>query len=214
MVQPPMVKESPVKMECKVVEIKPLGEEGGAGNLVICEVLCMHINDSILNEDKSMIEQTKLHHVARLGGDWYCKVTLQNLFKVAKPNTKLGIGFDNLPPSILHSTILTGNHLAQLANVESIPVINNEFSNMALIFILKEYKNNQVMMRHKLHVLAAELLNNGHVADAWQVLLRDEKPPSPEGKLEAANNLDAANSEEHVFIAPFEGIGANHHKVV
>ena len=80
-VRPPMVKESKVKLECKVIEVKPLGNEGGAGNLVICEVLIMHIDESILNE-KAMIEQTKLHQVARLGGDWYCKVDESNLFKV------------------------------------------------------------------------------------------------------------------------------------
>ena len=134
LVQPPMVKESPVKLECKVLEIKALGTEAGAGNLVICQVLCMHIDEHILNGKGTMIDQTKLHHVARLGGDWYCKVTGQNLFKVAKPNTKLGIGFDNLPHSILHSNILSGNHLAQLANVEVIPAILMKISNnIALI---------------------------------------------------------------------------------
>src|SRR5262245_36108810 len=94
LVQPPMVKESKVKMECRVHEIKPLGTEGGAGNLVLCEVLRMHIADEILNEAGTMIDQRKLHHVARLGGDWYCKVDEANLFMVEKPNTKLGIGID------------------------------------------------------------------------------------------------------------------------
>jgi len=213
-VQPPMVKESPVKMECKVLEIKTLGDGGGAGNLVICEVLYMHIDDNILNEDKTMIDQAKLHHVARLGGDWYCRVTEQNLFKVAKPNIKLGIGFDNLPETVLHSHILTGNHLAQLANVEAVPALDDSFNNVALVFIVREFQNNLLKMKHELHLLAAELLNNGRVEDAWQVLLRDDKPLSPEGELEAANNLDAVNSEEHVFIAPLQGMGAFNHKVV
>jgi len=83
-VKPPMVKESKVKMECKVLEVKPLGTEGGAGNLVICEVLKMHIDESVLNDEKTMIDQRKLHHVARLGGDWYCKVDESNLFHVEK----------------------------------------------------------------------------------------------------------------------------------
>ena len=108
LVSPPMVKESKIKLECRVLEVKSLGTEGGAGNLVICEVLCMHIDESILDENKK-IDQTKIHHVARLGGDWYCKVDETNLFKVEKPNTALGIGVDSLPLGIRNSTILTGN---------------------------------------------------------------------------------------------------------
>ena len=94
-VKPPMVKESKVKLECKVLEIKALGTEGGAGNLVICEVLAMHIDESILDSDNK-IDQTKYNLVARLGGDWYCKISNENLFKVAKPNIKIGIGIDSL----------------------------------------------------------------------------------------------------------------------
>ncbi|MFN2440599.1 MAG: flavin reductase family protein, partial [Chitinophagaceae bacterium] len=89
MVKPPMVKESKAKLECSVLEVKSLGENGGAGQLVICEVVCIHINDELLTEDNK-IDQTKIEHVARLGGDWYCRVSAENLFKVAKPNTKLG----------------------------------------------------------------------------------------------------------------------------
>src|SRR5215213_6506650 len=116
MVMPPMVKESKAKLECKVLEIKSLGSEGGAGNLVICEVLCLHLDDSLLTNDKKF-DQTKLELVARLGGDWYCKIGPENLFRVEKPNTKLGIGMDALPEGIRRSNILTGNQLAQLANV-------------------------------------------------------------------------------------------------
>ena len=202
LVKPLMVKESPVKIECKVLEIKSLGNGGGAGNLIICEVLCMHIEDNILNDEKTGIDQTKLHHVARLGGDWYCKVTKQNLFKVAKPNTKLGIGFDNLPKTILHSNILTGNHLAQLANVEVVPTKDESFDNMGLIFIQKEYKNNPAKMRHELHLLAAELLNNGHVEDAWQVLLT-----CPE-------NDTVSNDEEVTADVMNDSLFTNNHKVV
>src|SRR5215204_1557260 len=113
-VRPPMVKESKVKLECKVIEVKSLGETGGAGQLVICEVLKMHLHDSLLNEDKK-IDQTKLELIARLGGDWYCRVTKDSLFSVPKPNTKLGIGIDSLPESIRFSKLLTGNHLGMLA---------------------------------------------------------------------------------------------------
>ncbi|MBD0368219.1 MAG: flavin reductase family protein, partial [Flavisolibacter sp.] len=108
LVQPPMVKESKAKLECKVLEIKSLGEKGGAGQLVICEVLCLHIADELLTAEKKM-DQTKLELVARLGGDWYCRVTKENLFIVPKPNVKLGIGMNALPESIRSSTILTGN---------------------------------------------------------------------------------------------------------
>lgn len=127
MVQPPMVKEAKIKLECKINEVKSLGDQGGAGQLVIAEVLCMHIDDSILNETGTMIDQTKLELVARLGGDWYCRVNTQNLFKVAKPNTALGIGIDAIPDSIKHSPILTGNHLGQLGNVHELPSIDPAF---------------------------------------------------------------------------------------
>jgi len=122
LVKPPRVKESKVQMECRVLEVKSLGEEGGAGNLVICEVILMHIDDSILNDDGSMIDQKKLHHVARLGGHWYCRVNESNLFIVEKPNMQLGIGIDALPDAIRNSRILTGNQLAKLANVHETPL--------------------------------------------------------------------------------------------
>ena len=172
MVTPPMVKESKVKMECRVLEVKPLGTEGGAGNLVICEVLCMHIDDSILDENKK-IDQTKLHHVARLGGDWYCKVDEQNLFKVAKPNTQLGIGVDALPESIRNSPILTGNNLGQLANVHEMPFVDPAFSDERLTNIVQYYAINPDDMDKELHRYAKELLDAGKVNEAWQVLLAD-----------------------------------------
>lgn len=173
LVSPPMVKESKIKMECKVLEIKPLGTEGGAGNLVICEILCMHIDDSILDDDKK-IDQTKLHHVARLGGDWYCKVDETNLFKVAKPNMQLGIGIDALPEGIRHSKILTGNHLGQLANVNEMPVVEPSFNDDKLKNIIQYYSINPEDMDQELHAYAARLLDDGNVHDAWQVLLADE----------------------------------------
>jgi flavin reductase (DIM6/NTAB) family NADH-FMN oxidoreductase RutF len=170
MVQPPMVKEAKIKLECKVVEVKPLGTEGGAGNLVICEVLCMHIDDSILDENK-MIDQTKLQLVARLGGDWYCRVNESNLFKVAKPNTQLGIGVDALPAAIRTSKYLTGNHLGQLGNVHEMPVIDPAFADDTLKNIIQYYSINPADMEKELHLYAAKLLDLGKVHEAWQVLL-------------------------------------------
>ncbi len=173
MVAPPMVKESKIKMECKVLEIKPLGTEGGAGNLVICQVLCMHIEDSILDADKK-IDQTKIKHVARLGGDWYCKVDENSLFKVTKPNTELGIGIDALPEGIRYSKVLTGNHLGQLANVKEMPVVEPSFADEKLKNIIQYYSINPDDMDKELHSYAAKLLDDGNVHDAWQVLLADE----------------------------------------
>lgn len=171
-VQPPMVKESKVKLECKVLEVKPLGTEGGAGNLIICEVLCMHIDESILDVN-GKIDQTKLHHVARLGGDWYAKIDETNLFKVAKPNTQLGIGVDALPKSISQSKILTGNNLGQLANVHEMPYVDPAFNDDRLKNIIQYFSINPEDMDKELHRYAKELLDEGKVAEAWQVLLAD-----------------------------------------
>ena len=170
LVKPPMVKESKIKMECHVLEIKTLGSEGGAGNLVICEVLRMHIDDSILDENKK-IDQRKLHHVARLGGDWYCKVDESNLFIVQKPNTQLGIGVDALPESIRNSKVLTGNNLGQLANVNEMPTINTAFENEEVRQIIQYYSVSPAEMEVELHRYAKKLLDEGKLNDAWQVLL-------------------------------------------
>jgi flavin reductase (DIM6/NTAB) family NADH-FMN oxidoreductase RutF len=170
-VQPPMVKEAKVKFECKVNEIKSLGEEGGAGQLVIAEVLVMHVDESILNDEGTMIDQTKLNHIARLGGDWYCKVDATNLFKVEKPNVKLGIGVDALPAGIQNSSILTGNNLGQLANVHDMPLVEPSFEDEKLKNIIQYYSINPVEMEKELHIYAKELLDNGKVNEAWQVLL-------------------------------------------
>lgn len=170
LVKPPMVKESKVKMECKVIEVKPLGTEGGAGNLVICEVLRMHIDDSLLDENKK-IDQRKIHHIARLGGDWYSKIDETNLFMVPKPNTELGIGVDALPKSIRNSSILTGNDLGHLANVREMPVIEPSFDDAHLKNIIQYYSLNPDEMEKELHAYAKKLLGEGKVKEAWQVLL-------------------------------------------
>lgn len=169
-VKPPMVKESKIKLECKVIEVKPLGTEGGAGNLVICEVLVMHMDKSILDENER-IDQRKINHVARLGGDWYCKVDENSLFKVAKPNTQLGLGIDALPEGIRSSTILTGNELAQLANVTELPFVDTTFNDDKLKNIVQYYSINPTDMETELHRYARELLAQHKVQEAWQILL-------------------------------------------
>jgi flavin reductase (DIM6/NTAB) family NADH-FMN oxidoreductase RutF len=171
-VKPPMVKESKVRLECKVIEVKSLGENGGAGQLVICEVIKLHIDDSLLDENKKMVQE-KLELVARLGGDWYCRVSKDTLFKVPKPNAELGIGIDALPESIRHSKLLTGNHLGMLANVAAMPTVQPSFDDEHLKNIIQYYSINPADMEKEVHTYAAKLLDENKVAEAWQVLLAD-----------------------------------------
>ena len=153
-----------------MIKIKPLGKEGGAGNLVIAEILMIHIDENILDKD-GKIDQPKLNHVARLGGNWYARIDKENLFEVARPHTSLGIGIDSLPESIKHSPILTGNHLGQLANLHELPVIDPSFEDEKLKNILQYYSLDPEEMENELHLYAANLLNEGKVNEAWQVLL-------------------------------------------
>jgi flavin reductase (DIM6/NTAB) family NADH-FMN oxidoreductase RutF len=170
LVKPPMVKESKVKMECKVIEVKPLGTEGGAGNLVICEILRLHIDDALLDSDKK-IDQRKISHVARLGDNWYCVVNENNLFEVPKPNIETGIGIDALPSTIRNSKILTGNHLGQLANVHEMPLVDPSYDDSHLKQIILYYSINPDEMENELHAYAKKLLDDGKLKEAWQVLL-------------------------------------------
>ena len=186
LIKPPMVKESKIKLECKVLEVKPLGTECGAGNLVICEVLMMHIDDSLLDDlrlndtvgpasavarYRPKLDQRKINHIARLGGDWYCVVNESNLFQVQKPNTQLGIGVDALPKNIRNSNILSGNNLGQLANVQEIPPVQSFFDDPHLKQIIQYYSINPDEMEAELHAYAKELLDAGNINEAWQVLL-------------------------------------------
>ena len=174
LIKPPLVKEAKIKLECKVIEIKSLGENKGAGQLIIAEVLMMHVDDSILNDDQSNIDQTKINLIARLGGDWYLQTTAANLFKVPKPNTLLGIGVDALPQSIRQSNILSGNDLGLLANVNEKPVTNPAFDDEKLRNIVQYFSINPTEMEKEIHQYAKELLSNNEVDKAWQVLLMNE----------------------------------------
>lgn len=170
-VRPPRVAESKVQMECRVLEVKPLGYEGGAGNLVICEVLVMHVNDSVLNDRGDMIDPHRLRQVARLGADWYSRVDTGSLFEVEKPNQQLGIGFPGLPADIRHSRILTGGQLARLANFTAIPEPSPAFTDPHVRQIVQYFSNNPEDMELELHKHAARLIEENHLYDAWQVLL-------------------------------------------
>lgn len=171
-VRPFRVKESPVQLECKVKEIVPLGTEGGAGNLVICEVLMAHIDESILN-DKGLIDPNKIDLVGRMGGDWYCRASGNAIFKVQKPLTTMGIGIDQIPPRIKNSYILSGNDLGKLGNIESIPG-ESAIKARAEDIEIKQILENSVddnERKEKLHLLAKELLEEEKVKEAWTTLL-------------------------------------------
>ncbi len=171
LISPPMVKEAKVKLECKVLEVKSLGETAGAGQLIIAEVLYMHVDESILNENKDMIDQRKFQQVARLGGNWYCVVNENNLFEVEKPNTQIGIGVDSIPASIKNSKILSGSHLGMLGNVHEHPEIDPAFEDEQLKSIFQYFSLNPEEMENELHAYAKKLLDEGKITEAWQVLL-------------------------------------------
>ena len=155
LVKPPRVAEAPVAMECKVLQIIETGDQGAAGNLVICEVVMMHINENVLDEE-GRIDPWKLDAVARLGGDYYCRVQGDMIFKVPKPLEKIGIGIDQLPQAIRNSNVLTGNDLGMLANVDKIPNTDQSI-----------YEGGDANSRHQ---QARELLQKGDVQKAWEVL--------------------------------------------
>lgn len=171
LIRPPRVAESPVQLECKVREIITIQEGGGTGNLVIAEVVNMHIKSYLLDENDNM-DQAALDLVARLGGDWYCRVTKDNLFEVPKPLRKLGIGVDQLPEHIRNSSILTGNQLGLLANIEAIPTFEESIMEDEQIHNLKSmWENNQIQLNNELQRYAAKLLDEEQIEKAWQVLL-------------------------------------------
>ncbi len=172
MVKPFRVKESPVQLECRVNQVIETGHEGGAGNLIICEVLMMHIDDNVLNE-KGMIDPHKIDLVARMGGDYYCRASGSALFEVPKPNMNLGIGIDALPIEIKNSSILSGNHLGILGNSTSIPLVSEVLYDDRLTQIIKEYDNDHPAKVTALHLYAKELIDIGSVEKAWQVLLAE-----------------------------------------
>jgi flavin reductase (DIM6/NTAB) family NADH-FMN oxidoreductase RutF len=171
-IKPFRVAESPVQLECKVNEVIELGNQGGAGNLVICEVLKIHINENILNEN-GQIDQFKISLVSRMGGNWYCHANKESMFEVQKPLTTIGIGFDNIPNDIKNSTILTGNDLGLLASVENLPNETdvNEYKLLELSDFFVSLEENPVELEKKLHEHAKVLLKNNQVEEAWKTLL-------------------------------------------
>lgn len=156
-VKPFRVKESPVQFECKVNDIIELGQGGGAGNLIICEVVKIHVNENVLDENE-MIDQQKIDLVSRMGGNWYCRANKDAMFEIAKPITTIGIGVDAIPESIRNSNILTGNDLGLLGSVEQIPTQEE----------IDAYSYNG----NSSHRDAQVLLQEGKVMEAWKILFK------------------------------------------
>ena len=171
-VKPFRVKESPIQMECEVVEVKELGDQGGAGNLVICKILKMHIASHILNENQ-MIDQQKIDLVARMGGDWYCRTDKNSMFEITKPITTKGIGFDQMPNEILNSNILTGNDLGKLGGIENLPdeTSVNDFKLIELSELFIELEDDAEALEKALHKKAKEFLAQNELDAAWKTLL-------------------------------------------
>lgn len=163
MVKPPRVGESPVSFECKVLQVIKTGDQGAAGNLVICEVILAHIKDEILDEE-GKIDPFKLDAVARMGGDWYSRAQGDSLFKVPKPLEKIGIGIDQLPEKIRNSKILTGNDLGMLGNIEKLPETTRGLTIEELSAVKYGIES--------AHKLAQRYLHAGRVEDAWNILLQ------------------------------------------
>jgi flavin reductase (DIM6/NTAB) family NADH-FMN oxidoreductase RutF len=173
LISPPRVKEAPVAFECKVTDVIKLGSEGGAGNLVLCEVVMMHVKEEILDEHGN-IDPYKLNAVARMGGDYYLHAIKESIFELPKPLRNKGIGVDQLPEFIRASNLLTGNNLARLGNTEIIP--NDEevsaFRTSPLVtYILAKYAGNPAKQRLELELLGKKLLEDNQVLDAWKALL-------------------------------------------
>ncbi|WP_242927544.1 flavin reductase family protein [Pontibacter vulgaris] len=172
-VQPPRVKEAPVAFECRVNEVISLGPEGGAGNLVICEVLLMHVSEQVLDEH-GKISPFKLDAVARMGGDYYLRANGDCIFELPKPVLNKGIGVDALPDHIRNSSILTGNNLGRLGNTEVIPSeedVETYKSEPMVDYTLNKYKADTPKLKHELELLGKKLLEDNQVQAAWKVLL-------------------------------------------
>lgn len=171
-VKPKRVKESPVQFECKVIEVKELGDQGAAGNLVICEVTRIHINEAVLNSD-NLIDQRKIDLVARMGGNWYCRADENSMFEITKPITTCGIGYDQLPEDIKRSDILSANDLGHLAGIEELPNETdvNEYKLLELSDLFVSLEDEPAKLELELHKRAKELLKENKLTEAWMTLL-------------------------------------------
>ena len=171
-IRPFRVKESPVQFECKVNEVVELGTEGGAGNLVICEVTKIHIDESILDENGT-IDQHKINLVSRMGGNWYCRANAESMFEIKKPIMTIGVGYDSIPEDIRNSSILTGNDLGKLGGIEELPnetdVNDHKLIELSELFV--ELEDDQEKLEQELHKRAKQELKEDKLKEAWMTLL-------------------------------------------
>ena len=172
LIRPMRVAESPVQFECKVNEVVELGTEGGAGNLIICEVVKIHINEAVLDAN-GMIDQHKIDLVSRMGGNWYCRADTKSMFEITKPITTCGIGFDLLPQDLKNSKVLTGNDLGHLAGIEELPNETdvNEYKLIELSELFVTLEDEPAKLEESLHIRAKELLKENKLNEAWLTLL-------------------------------------------
>ena len=162
-VKPFRVAESPVQFECKVTDVIYTGDEGGAGNLIVCKVVKIHINEIVLDAN-GMIDQHKIDLVARAGGSYYSRAR-DGFFEIPKPVSTLGIGVDQIPQAIKNSTVLTGNNLGMLGNISSLPT-DDDVDNFA-----KEHPQFMGLEMVKKHTFAQQYLDKNDIESAWKVLL-------------------------------------------
>ncbi|NOQ70921.1 MAG: flavin reductase family protein [Crocinitomix sp.] len=171
-IRPFRVAESPVQFECVVNEVVELGQNGGAGNLVICEVKKIHINEAVLDAD-GKIDQHKIDLVSRMGGNWYCRADKNSMFEITKPITTCGIGFDAIPEDIRNSVLLSKNDLGQLGGIEEFPNETdvNEYKLLELSDLFVSLEDEQAKLELELHKRAKQLLTENKLDEAWMTLL-------------------------------------------
>ncbi|WP_413534004.1 flavin reductase family protein [Empedobacter brevis] len=170
LVKPPRVAESPVQLECKVREVISVTDQPGAANLVIAEVVRLHIHKDLL-DDNNKVSPYDLDLVGRLGGDYYCRIIPESIFEVEKPTRTVGLGIDQLPDEVKNSNYLSGNNLGQLGNVEKLPteeMILNFKEQLMQRLDIQKFKSVEVR-----HQVAAKLLEQGDVNGAWYWLLME-----------------------------------------
>jgi flavin reductase (DIM6/NTAB) family NADH-FMN oxidoreductase RutF len=172
LVKPFRVQEAPVQFECKVNQVIELGQEGGAGNLIICEVVRIHIQDDILDADQ-MIDQKKIDLVARMGGNWYCRANQNSMFEIKKPIATIGVGYDQLPEDVRQSTVLTANDLGKLGGITEIPNETdvNEFKLIELSELFVSLEDEPSKLEEELHKMAQQFLKEDKLEEAWKTLL-------------------------------------------
>lgn len=173
LVRPFRVKESPVQFECKVREVIKLGDEGGAGNLIVAEILRMHISEDVLTKEGT-IDPHRIDLVARMGGDWYCRASGDAVFSIAKPGREHGIGVDAMPEHIRESTILSGNDLGLLGSIHQLPTHEDLEAFRAdpkMAALVKWQHKNRHEVEKQLHQNAQMLLAEGRIKEAWMMLL-------------------------------------------